>query len=401
MNAKQAPFFLTLSFLLVFVFCIPAIAQDTDTDGDGVPDNIESVTADSLGIDTSGLANLVSLPGLNGRYVILFVNRPDAVFRNVAVSDTPYPDGSPISSQAADATPFGFFTFEVVGVDIEDVDERNPVLVTLILLDYDEATEGLIQLVTFGSPSCPTNADLAEFDYPVTTPPLVPFPVGTSLEFPIVDPDLLDSDCDEEDAIPFTAAPAINGLLDLDEDGVFVFDDRCPSDPDNDIDGDGICGDVDNCPAVANFQQADTNRNGTGDVCDAVHQTTVYSYIGKKFWRFFRDYDFWEIEGKAGQSITVSVRAAPVKDGTGKRLNLILFSKTRGARLLRLDFGLLDPDNSIEAQFPKDGKYGIIIGQSWRTRGKAYKGIYELNIKGEHVTVESLRATRSVGMWWR
>ena len=404
MNGKQATFFLTLSFLLVFIIGTPVFAQDADSDGDGVPDNIESVIAESLGIDTSELANLVSLPGLNGRYVILFVDRPDAAFQNVAVSDTPYRDGSPISSQATDAAPYGFFTFEVVGVDIEDVDEFNQIQVTLILFDYDETTEGLIQLVTFVSPSCPTNADLAEFDYPVTTPPPVPFPVGTSLQFPIVDPDLLDSDCEIEDAIPFTAAPAINGLLDLDEDGVFVFDDSCPADPNNDVDGDGVCGDVDNCPTIANGDQDDNDGDGIGDACGLqkkIAQTSVYSYIGKRFWRFFRDYDIWEIEGKAGQSLVVTVRAEPEKEGIGKRLNLILFGKTRGARLLRMDRSILDPQNMVEAVIPKDGIYCIIVSQPWWGRGKKFNRVYKLEFKGEPEMLESLRATRSVGKWWK
>jgi hypothetical protein len=33
--------------------------------------------------------------------------------------------------------------------------------------------------------------------------------------------------------------------------------DDCPADPDNDADGDGVCGDTDNCPAVANNGSAD------------------------------------------------------------------------------------------------------------------------------------------------
>lgn len=36
-----------------------------------------------------------------------------------------------------------------------------------------------------------------------------------------------------------------------------------------DADGDGVNDDVDNCPAVANADQADLDNDGTGDVCDA------------------------------------------------------------------------------------------------------------------------------------
>src|SRR5919201_3236883 len=36
-----------------------------------------------------------------------------------------------------------------------------------------------------------------------------------------------------------------------------------------DVDGDGVPNSSDNCPTVANPDQADSDRDGTGDVCDA------------------------------------------------------------------------------------------------------------------------------------
>jgi hypothetical protein len=54
---------------------------------------------------------------------------------------------------------------------------------------------------------------------------------------------------------------------DADGDGVCGDVDACPSDPNNDADGDQICGNKDNCPANANSSQADADRNGIGDAC--------------------------------------------------------------------------------------------------------------------------------------
>ena len=48
---------------------------------------------------------------------------------------------------------------------------------------------------------------------------------------------------------------------DLDNDGIA---DAC----DDDLDGDGVDNAIDNCPTVANPNQADLDRNGIGDVCD-------------------------------------------------------------------------------------------------------------------------------------
>jgi type IV pilus assembly protein PilY1 len=54
---------------------------------------------------------------------------------------------------------------------------------------------------------------------------------------------------------------------DSDHDGIIDQDDICPFDPLNDVDNDRICGDIDNCPEIANAGQADANNDGIGDVC--------------------------------------------------------------------------------------------------------------------------------------
>jgi hypothetical protein len=80
---------------------------------------------------------------------------------------------------------------------------------------------------------------------------------------------LLDSDCDGvpngSDNCPGVANP---DQADADNDGQGDACDACPADPANDADGDGVCGNVDNCPGVANANQLDTDGDGIGDACD-------------------------------------------------------------------------------------------------------------------------------------
>ena len=79
-----------------------------------------------------------------------------------------------------------------------------------------------------------------------------------------VDPDL-DEVCGDADNCPSMANA---DQADADGDGIGDVCDVCPFDADNDIDGDGVCGDVDNCPETANSDQADTDGDGLGDTCD-------------------------------------------------------------------------------------------------------------------------------------
>ncbi|MFO0726997.1 MAG: thrombospondin type 3 repeat-containing protein [Myxococcota bacterium] len=65
---------------------------------------------------------------------------------------------------------------------------------------------------------------------------------------------------DSSDNCPFVANPD-QANLDLDTQG-----DAC----DSDLDGDGVPNSTDNCPRVANESQADSNHNGVGDACDGV-----------------------------------------------------------------------------------------------------------------------------------
>ena len=75
-----------------------------------------------------------------------------------------------------------------------------------------------------------------------------------------------------------TPTPTPCVVPDADGDGVCDACDVCPNDPNDDADNDGICvgsgylppntGDNDNCPAVPNADQHDTDGDGPGDACD-------------------------------------------------------------------------------------------------------------------------------------
>jgi hypothetical protein len=61
---------------------------------------------------------------------------------------------------------------------------------------------------------------------------------------------------------------------DADGDGIGDACDSCPNDPLNDADRDSVCGDVDNCPNDYNPDQADSDADGFGDACDNCPSTT-------------------------------------------------------------------------------------------------------------------------------
>jgi hypothetical protein len=87
---------------------------------------------------------------------------------------------------------------------------------------------------------------------------------GTSNE-QVVDADG-DGALDEVDNCLALANP---DQLDTDADARGDACDTCPHDAENDADEDGVCGDVDNCSWVANAGQANADLDEWGDACDA------------------------------------------------------------------------------------------------------------------------------------
>ena len=79
--------------------------------------------------------------------------------------------------------------------------------------------------------------------------------------------------CDDRDACTVNdvcqAGVCVGTLADMDGDGIGDCVDACVLDPANDADHDQVCGNVDNCPGVANNDQRDTDGDHVGDACDA------------------------------------------------------------------------------------------------------------------------------------
>ncbi len=55
---------------------------------------------------------------------------------------------------------------------------------------------------------------------------------------------------------------------DSDNDDIGDICDTCPKDTNNDADRDGVCGNIDNCPTSFNSDQTDADGDGAGDACD-------------------------------------------------------------------------------------------------------------------------------------
>ncbi len=86
-----------------------------------------------------------------------------------------------------------------------------------------------------------------------------------------------------------------------------------PPSCDVDADGDGVVDTADNCPDVANSDQADTDGDGIGDVCDPVDDRL--SDVGGRIWRDI-DFDGIQDPGEPGlPGVVVNLHAPDVDTG--------------------------------------------------------------------------------------
>lgn len=79
-------------------------------------------------------------------------------------------------------------------------------------------------------------------------------------------PDTVTADTNSADASPADTVPSPDITQDTDPSA--DTDDSTDTAPNPDRDGDGVLNEADNCPEVANKQQADRDEDGKGDACD-------------------------------------------------------------------------------------------------------------------------------------
>jgi hypothetical protein len=90
--------------------------------------------------------------------------------------------------------------------------------------------------------------------------------------------------------------------------------------PPPDADGDGVADASDNCPTVANADQADQDADGLGNACDTPEPTTVYTFDG-----FFAPVNNKDADGKYVLNAVKAGAAIPVKFSLGGDFGLDVF----------------------------------------------------------------------------
>jgi hypothetical protein len=158
---------------------------------------------------------------------------------------------------------------------------------------------------------------------------------------------------------------------------------------DVDSDGDGVSDCMDNCSAVYNPDQKDSDNNGIGDACESAGAKIVCSYLGNDPKPSILDQDVFRFQGIKGEEVTVLLDANPAGTASGKKATLLLADKIAGAIFLRIDQTPLP--NQIKAKLPKAGEYLIIVSEQLNIpRGSAFRGNYCVTLKARYETNQTL-----------
>jgi hypothetical protein len=352
---------------------------DTDTDGDGILDCFENAGPNSGdgnndGIPDSLQANVVTITSYSGADYFTVVSSDETALTNVQAIDNPSPADAPSNVEF----PYGFF-----GFTLEGVAPGEEVTATLIL---------------------PPESDINTYWKYGATPDN-----GTPHWYEFI----FDGQTGAEFADNIVILHFIDGLRgdgDITANGSIIdpggpgFSDDCPNDPnktnpgscgcgvaETDTDGDGVADCVDNCPAVQNPDQADSNGNGIGDACDFKQ---VCSYLGNDPHPFLPDTDVFKFSGTKGETVTIRLEASPPEAGAGKRVTLILTDKIKKTVLVNLDRSELP--NEITAKLPATGEYLVTVLQTLLVaKNKRYNGEYCLTLEARPETYQTLASA----MW--
>ena len=231
-----------------------------DTDGDGMPDNQEQGPGgNDLNYSGNGDSipdwqqnNVSSLHTIDNTSYITIASPPETTLNNVQAMSNPSPSNTP----AGASFPFGFFDFSIAGVG-----NGGTSIVTL----YLPAGQTADTYYKYGPELGNTTPHWYEFLYDGQT--------GAEINGNIITLHFIDGQRGDNDLLG-------NGTI-VDPGGPCIQIDNCPNDPnkiepgicgcglpDTDSDGDGTADCIDNCPTVANANQADIDHDGVGDACD-------------------------------------------------------------------------------------------------------------------------------------
>lgn len=102
----------------------------------------------------------------------------------------------------------------------------------------------------------------------------------------------------------------------------------------SDMDGDGVCDDVDNCPAIANPSQEDTDNNGIGNMCDNQFPVCSSATVNPS--------TLWPPNHKL-----VNLRITGVTDGNGNTLTVTATSVFQDEAVNEKGAGNTSPDATL------------------------------------------------------